>query len=82
MTQAIASFERTPEVSPFDSKYDRYLRGEYDLTPTEDLGKSIFFSNNNNSLCFLSRVKKVKIKRVRHLQIMNIIILEHLQIMF
>ena len=49
MTQAIASFERTPEVSPFDSKYDRYLKGEYDLTPLEDLGKSIFFSNNNNS---------------------------------
>lgn len=49
MTIAIASFERTDEFSPFDSKYDRYLKGEYDLTPLEDLGKSIFFSNNNNS---------------------------------
>jgi len=49
MTQAIASYERTEEFSPFDSKYDRYLKGEYDLTPLEDLGKSIFFSNNNNS---------------------------------
>ena len=49
MTVAIASFERTDEFSPFDSKYDRYLKGEYDLTPLEDLGKSIFFSNNNNS---------------------------------
>ncbi|MCG3676745.1 cytochrome-c peroxidase [Aliarcobacter butzleri] len=49
MTIAIGSFERTDEFSPFDSKYDRYLKGEYDLTPLEDLGKSIFFSNNNNS---------------------------------
>ncbi|MDK2061796.1 cytochrome c peroxidase [Aliarcobacter butzleri] len=49
MTIAIASFERTDEFSAFDSKYDRYLKGEYDLTPLEDLGKSIFFSNNNNS---------------------------------
>ncbi len=49
MTITIGSFERTDEFSPFDSKYDRYLKGEYDLTPLEDLGKSIFFSNNNNS---------------------------------
>ena len=49
MSKAIASFERSEEFSPFDSKYDRYLKGEYDLTPLEDLGKAIFFSNNNNS---------------------------------
>nr|WP_228286283.1 cytochrome c peroxidase [Arcobacter vandammei] len=49
MTILIGSFERTDEFSPFDSKYDRYLKGEYDLTPLEDLGMSIFFSNNNNS---------------------------------
>lgn len=47
--QVIASFERTDEFSPFDSKYDRYLKDEYDLTALEDLGKSLFFSNNNNS---------------------------------
>ncbi len=49
MTKLIASYERSEEFSPFDSKYDRYLKGEYDLTPLEDLGMSIFFSNNNNS---------------------------------
>jgi cytochrome c peroxidase len=49
LTQVIALFERTDEFSPFDSKYDRYLKGEYDLTAIEDLGKSLFFSNNNNS---------------------------------
>lgn len=49
MADAIEKFEMTKEFAPFDSKYDRYLKGEYDLTPLEDLGKSIFFSNNNNS---------------------------------
>jgi cytochrome c peroxidase len=49
MTNVIATFERSDEFSPFDSKYDRYLKGEYDLTALEDLGKSLFFSNNNNS---------------------------------
>ncbi|WP_258238524.1 cytochrome-c peroxidase [Arcobacter sp. CECT 8986] len=49
MTKVIEAFEMTKEFAPFDSKYDRYLKGEYDLTPLEDLGKSIFFSNNNNS---------------------------------
>lgn len=49
LTKSIASFERSDEVSPFDSKYDRFLRDEYDLTALEDLGKALFFSNNNNS---------------------------------
>ena len=49
LSEVIASFERTDAFSSFDSKYDKYLKGEYDLTPLEDLGKSLFFSNNNNS---------------------------------
>ena len=49
MANAIASFEKTEEFSPFDSKYDRYLEGKYDLTVLEDLGRTLFFSNNNNS---------------------------------
>ncbi len=49
MAQAIEAFEQTKEFAPFDSKYDRYLEGKYDLSPTEDLGRSLFFSNANNS---------------------------------
>lgn len=49
MTQAIENFEKTDFFAPFDSKYDRFLKGEYDLTVLEDLGRSLFFSNNNNS---------------------------------
>ena len=49
MAKSIEAFEQTNEFAPFDSKYDRFLKGEYDLSPLEDLGKAIFFSNNNNS---------------------------------
>lgn len=53
MTQAIAAFERTSELSPFDSRYDRYLRGEVKLTEQEDLGRVLFFSSQftNCSQC-------------------------------
>jgi len=55
MTAAIAAFERTPEFSPFDSKYDRSLRGEYTLTPQEELGRVLFFSKQftNCNLCHM-----------------------------
>ncbi|WP_425098387.1 cytochrome-c peroxidase [Tropicibacter sp. S64] len=44
MTDAIAAFEETDVFAPFDSKYDRYLRGEAELTKQEDLGRLLFFS--------------------------------------
>lgn len=44
MTDAIAAFEATDFFAPFDSKYDRYLRGEYELTSQEELGRTLFFS--------------------------------------
>jgi len=49
MADSIEKFEQTSEFAPFDSKYDRFLKGEYDLTPLEDLGRSLFFSQANNS---------------------------------
>ena len=53
MTRAIASFESTPLFAPFDSKYDRYLRGEVALTPEEELGRVLFTSQqfSNCNLC-------------------------------
>lgn len=45
LTQAIAAFERTDFFSPFDSKYDRYLKGEYAPNEQEELGMTLFFSN-------------------------------------
>lgn len=44
ITDSIASFEKTAMFMPFDSKYDRALRGEVALTPQEELGKTLFFS--------------------------------------
>ena len=53
MTESIAAFEKTDFFAPFDSKYDRYLRGEYKMTKMEDLGMTLFFSKQftNCNLC-------------------------------
>ncbi|MEE4163711.1 MAG: cytochrome c peroxidase, partial [Woeseiaceae bacterium] len=51
---ALAAFERSAEFSSFDSKYDRYLRGEATLTREEELGRILFFSDLVNcSQCHL-----------------------------
>ena len=44
MTQAIAAYEASDVFAPFDSKYDRSLRGEEKLTDQEELGRVLFFS--------------------------------------
>jgi cytochrome c peroxidase len=44
MANSIASFEKSELFSPFDSKYDRYLRGQYKMTDLEELGMTLFFS--------------------------------------
>lgn len=53
MSDSIARFESTDEFAPFDSKYDRYVRGEYKMTPEEDLGMTLFFSTQftNCNIC-------------------------------
>lgn len=53
MTRSIAAFEQTETFAPFDSKYDRSLRGEYQLTEQEELGRVLFFSSQftNCNLC-------------------------------
>ncbi|MDV7271339.1 cytochrome c peroxidase [Thioclava sp. A2] len=53
MTRAIAAFEKTPVFAPFDSRYDRFLRGEVRLTEEEELGRLLFFSSEftNCNIC-------------------------------
>ena len=53
MTGAIAAYERTSTFSTFDSKYDRFLRGEVKLSPEEELGRLLFFSKQftNCNIC-------------------------------
>jgi cytochrome c peroxidase len=48
ITQSIVAFERTEEFAPFDSRYDRFLRGEYQLSDEEELGRLLFFSSLTN----------------------------------
>ncbi len=49
VADAIEAFESTPEFAPFDSKYDRFLEGNYTMTEEEDLGFSLFFSEKNTN---------------------------------
>ncbi len=42
LAQAIAAFERRPELSPFTSKYDAYLAGKTGLTAAEARGLALF----------------------------------------
>lgn len=53
MAESIAAFEKTDAFSPFDSRYDRFLRGEIKLTDKEELGRVLFFSQQftNCGLC-------------------------------
>ena len=53
MADALAHFEKTELFNPFDSKYDRYLQGKAQFTPEEELGMTLFFSQQftNCNLC-------------------------------
>lgn len=42
MADAIAAYERTPEVNPFSSKFDLWQRGEANLTEQEQRGYMLF----------------------------------------
>ncbi len=54
ITESIVAFERTALFTPFDSKYDRYLQGEYKLTADEEIGRVLFYSQIINcSSCHL-----------------------------
>lgn len=48
ITQSIAAYERTEVFAPFDSRYDRSLRGEVTLSYKELSGKALFFSQFAN----------------------------------
>lgn len=64
MTDAIAQFEQTDTFAPFDSKYDRYLRGEVELTKEEELGRVLFFSQqfSNCNVCHQLRTSATDLR--------------------
>jgi cytochrome c peroxidase/sterol desaturase/sphingolipid hydroxylase (fatty acid hydroxylase superfamily) len=63
ISDALAAFQRTKLFSSFDSKYDQYLKGEYELTDIEDLGMSIFFSATNSNCNSCHQLQTLDSKR-------------------
>jgi cytochrome c peroxidase len=57
MADAVAAYERTSEVSPFNSKYDHWLRGETELSEQELHGLELFEAEDkgNCAACHPSR---------------------------
>lgn len=50
--ESLAAYEQSAELATFDSRYDRSLRGEYEMSRQEALGRDLFFSQLTNcSLC-------------------------------
>lgn len=75
MLESIAAFERTEFFSPFDSRYDRYLAGEYEPTEQETLGMTLFFSNqfaNCNKCHQLQTLPEAKLETFSNYRFHNI----------
>ena len=51
MAQAIATFEESPEVSPFSSKFDAFLAGKAQLSPSEQRGYDLFNGKAKCNTC-------------------------------
>jgi len=49
LAEMIGKFEKTAPFATFDSKYDRWKKGEATFTDEEELGYTLFFSNNNTN---------------------------------
>ena len=55
IARSIAAYERSPEVSPFSSKYDRYLAGKATLSRKEAKGLALFEGKANCAACHPSQ---------------------------
>lgn len=56
--EALAAYQRSDEFSPFDSKYDRFLRGEAQLSAQEAFGRYVFVTWNCR-LCHMERKQNI-----------------------
>ncbi len=55
---AIAAFEASPEVNPYTSKFDYFLKGEADLTQEEKKGLDLFNEKGKCADCHISDGRK------------------------
>ena len=51
--QSLSAFEHSSSVSPFTSKFDAYLKGNYTLTAEEKAGYDLFRGKGNCNSCHL-----------------------------
>jgi cytochrome c peroxidase len=51
--QSLSFLERSPDVSPFTSKFDAYLAGKYTFTAAEAAGYKLFDGKGNCNSCHL-----------------------------
>ncbi len=51
--QSLAFLEASPDISPFTSKFDAYLKGNYTLTADEAAGYQLFNGKGNCNSCHL-----------------------------
>jgi cytochrome c peroxidase len=56
IAEAIADYERSPELNRFDSKYDAYLKGTASLSEQEQRGLALFEGKGNCSSCHPSEI--------------------------
>lgn len=58
MSDALTVFQQQKGfLSPFDSKYDKALAGEYQFTPEEELGKTLFFDKKRTNCANCHQLK-------------------------
>jgi cytochrome c peroxidase len=48
LEESISAYINTPLFAPYDSRYDRFLRGEYQFSREEELGRLLFVSGLTN----------------------------------
>ena len=58
VAEALAAYQQTEEFAPFDSRYDRWLRGEEKFTAQEEFGHTVFITWNCR-LCHMNRKQGV-----------------------
>jgi cytochrome c peroxidase len=50
---AVTAYEASPDISPFSSKFDAFLHGDVQLSPTEQAGYNLFRGKANCNSCHL-----------------------------
>jgi cytochrome c peroxidase len=64
--QSLSAFEKSLSVSPFTSKFDAFLAGDYTLTPDEEAGYELFRGRGNCNSCHLDGRSTAPAPTVKH----------------